>query len=107
MSTPISIKMIDLISAARSGRLSDVVERDAEMSRLVRLFLRPTHHHAVLVAEPGTGKSSLIDALALRLSLGHYRPLEPKIYRLSTEPLASLMVQGDSLQPCITALTEV
>jgi ATP-dependent Clp protease ATP-binding subunit ClpC len=106
MSTPISIKMIDLISAARSGRLSDVVERDAEMSRLVRLFLRPTHHHAVLVAEPGTGKSSLIDALALRLSLGHYRPLEPKIYRLSTEPLASLMVQGDSLQPCITALTE-
>jgi len=106
MSAPISIKLVDLMSAARSGKLTDVVERDTDLGRLVRILLRPTHHHAVLVAEPGSGKSTLINALALRLSRGQYRPLEPKLYRLVTEPLAGLMVQGESLRPCITALTD-
>ncbi|HUD11698.1 MAG TPA: hypothetical protein VMS08_04775, partial [Candidatus Saccharimonadia bacterium] len=104
MNSPISIKLADLVSQARTGKIEDVVERDLELSRLVRILLRPTHHHAVIVAEPGTGKSSLLDALAVRLSGGKYGPLEPKMYRLNTEPIMSLVVNGDSLKSCLTAL---
>ncbi|MDF2461328.1 MAG: ATP-dependent Clp protease ATPase subunit, ATP-dependent Clp protease ATP-binding subunit ClpC [Candidatus Saccharibacteria bacterium] len=104
MSTPVSIKLHDLISAAKAGRLGDVVERDQELSRLIRILLRPTHHHVVLVADPGTGKSSLIEALALRRHQGHFGMIEPKLYRLNTEPIMGLLVNGSSLQACIAAL---
>jgi ATP-dependent Clp protease ATP-binding subunit ClpC len=106
MSTPISIKLYDLISAARAGKLHDIVEREQELGRLIRVLLRPTHHHVTLVAAPGTGKSSLVEALALRLHQGHYRPLPAKIYRLGTEPIMGLLVNGDSLRQCLTALTQ-
>jgi len=106
MSTPISIKLYDLMSAARSGKLHDVVERDQEMNRLVRILLRPTHHNVALVADPGTGKSSLIEALALRLHEGHFRTLEPKLYRLNSEPIMGLLVNGDSLRQCVAALKQ-
>src|ERR1035437_827284 len=104
MSTPVSIKLHDLQSSARAGKLRDVVEREAELKRLVRILLRPTHHHAVLVAAPGSGKTSLIEALALRLHNGHFRPLEPHIYRLNTDPIMGLMIGGDSLRQCLAAL---
>jgi ATP-dependent Clp protease ATP-binding subunit ClpC len=106
MSTPISIKLYDLISAARAEKLHDVVERETELGRLVRILLRPTHHHVTIVADPGTGKSSLVEALALRLHQGHFRPLPAKIYRLNTEPIMGLLVNGDSLRQCLAALTQ-
>ena len=106
MSAPISIKLYDLLSAAGAGKLTDAVERDGELGRLVRILLRPTHHHVVLVAEPGTGKSTLVEALALRLARGQCRPLEPKLYRLNTEPIMGLLMGGDSLRQCLAALTQ-
>jgi ATP-dependent Clp protease ATP-binding subunit ClpC len=104
VSTPLAIKLHDLTSAARTGKLNDVVERETELRRLVRILLRPTHHHAVLVGDPGMGKTSLIEALALRLHHGHFRPLEANLYRLSTEPIMGLLVNGDSLRQCLSAL---
>lgn len=106
MSTPVALKLHDLISSARAGKLHDVAEREVELSRLVRILLRPTHHHVALIADPGMGKSSLIEALALRLHHGHYRPLQPKLYRLSTDPIMSLIVNGDSLRQCLAALSQ-
>jgi ATP-dependent Clp protease ATP-binding subunit ClpC len=106
MSSQISIKLHDLISASRSGKLKDVVEREKEMARLARALLRPSHHHVALVAEPGTGKSSLIDAFATRLLNGHFRPIEPKLYRLNTQPIASLLVNGENMRQCVAALTQ-
>jgi len=107
MSTPVAIKLYDLISAARAGKLQDVVERSTELSRLTpHPAPPPTHHHVVLVANPGTGKSSLIEALGLRLHQGHYRPLPAKLYRLNTEPIMSLLVNGDSLRACLAALRQ-
>jgi ATP-dependent Clp protease ATP-binding subunit ClpC len=106
MSTSIAIKLYDLISAARAKKLHDVVERDPQLNRLARILLRPNHHHAVLVAEPGSGKSSLVEALALRLHQGHYRPLPAKMYRLNTEPIMGLLVGGDSLRQCLAALKQ-
>jgi len=106
MSTTIAIKLKDLISTARAGKFQDVVQREAEMKRLVRILLRPTHHHVAVVAEPGTGKTSLVEALALRLHQGRYRPIEPKILRLGTEPIMGLLVGGDSLTECLDALRQ-
>ncbi len=106
MSTPVSIKLYDLMSAARAEKLHDVVERDAELNRLVRMLLRPSHPHAVLVGEAGMGKTSLIEALALRLHRGQYRQLGPKMYRLNTEPIMGLLVNGDSLRQALTALRQ-
>jgi ATP-dependent Clp protease ATP-binding subunit ClpC len=106
MSTSVSIKLQDLVSAARTGKLHDIVARETELVRLVRILLRPSHHHAVLVAEPGSGKTSLIEALALRLQRAHYRQLPAKMYRLNTEPVMSLLVNGDSLRQCLDALRQ-
>jgi ATP-dependent Clp protease ATP-binding subunit ClpC len=103
---PVSIKLHDLISAARAGKLADVIGREAELGRLVRALLRPTHHHVVLVADPGTGKTSLTEALAVRLARGNYGPLEPKIFRLDTEPIMGLLIGGDSLRSCLAALRQ-
>jgi ATP-dependent Clp protease ATP-binding subunit ClpC len=105
MSTPVSIRLHDLMSAARAGKLADVVERDQELSRLVRILLRPGRH-AAIVAAPGSGKTSLVDALALRLHQGQYRPLQAKIYRLDTQSIMSLLINGDSLRNCLAALTQ-
>jgi ATP-dependent Clp protease ATP-binding subunit ClpC len=106
MSTAVSLKLYDLMSAARSGKLHDVVERDAELARLVRILLQPSHHHVALVADPGTGKTSLTEALALRLHQGKYPQLERKVYRLNTEPIMGLLIDGDSLRQCLQALTQ-
>jgi ATP-dependent Clp protease ATP-binding subunit ClpC len=106
MNTPVAIKLYDLSSAAKTNKLHDVVGRDLELTRLVRSLLRPDHHNAALVADPGTGKTSLLEALALRLSKGHYRPLDSRIYRLNPEPIMGLLMNGDSLRQTLTALTE-
>jgi len=74
--------------------------------RLVRILLRPTSHHGVIVAEPGMGKTSLVQALALRLVQGKIPQLEPKIYSLDTEQIMGLLVGGDSLRNCLDALRQ-
>ncbi len=102
--TTISLKLYDLISAARAGKLMDIVERDAELERLARILLHPTRPHAALVAEPGSGKTSLTEALALRLHQDQYRPLAPTMYRLTTEPIKQLLAAGDPLHDCLDAL---
>jgi ATP-dependent Clp protease ATP-binding subunit ClpC len=106
MSAPIAIKLYDLSSAARAGKLHDVIARDQELIRLVRILLRPNHHHAILVADPGTGKTSLIESLTLRLSKDLYRPLDPQVYRLNPEPIKNLLMHGDSLRQTLSALAE-
>jgi ATP-dependent Clp protease ATP-binding subunit ClpC len=104
MSTTVAVKLQDLVSSGRAGKLSDVVEREPELERLVRILMRPNHHHAVLVADPGSGKTSLTEALALRLQQGRYRPLPAAMYRLGTDPIMSLLMNGDNLRACLEAL---
>jgi ATP-dependent Clp protease ATP-binding subunit ClpC len=104
MSTAVSIKFKDLMSSARAGKLADVVEREAELDRLARILLRPTHHPAALVADPGSGKTSLSEALALRLKQGRYRPLDAAVYRLGTDPILGLLINNDNLRGCLDAL---
>jgi ATP-dependent Clp protease ATP-binding subunit ClpB len=60
----------DLTSAARAGELSPVIGRDEEIRSLIQTLLRKTKNNPVLVGDPGTGKTAIVDGLALRIAAG-------------------------------------
>jgi ATP-dependent Clp protease ATP-binding subunit ClpB len=60
----------DLTAAAREGRLPPVVGRDAETRSLAQTLLRRTKNNPVLVGDPGTGKTAIVEGLAQRIAAG-------------------------------------
>lgn len=61
---------IDLVKQAEEGKLDPVIGRDEEIRRVVQVLSRRTKNNAVLVGEPGTGKTSIVEGLALRIVEG-------------------------------------
>ncbi len=61
----------DLTALARSGELMPVVGRDEEIHRVMQILLRKTKSNPVCVGDPGTGKTSIAEGLALRIAGGH------------------------------------
>ncbi len=57
----------DLVEAARSGKLDPVIGRDEEIRRVVRILSRRTKNNPVLIGEPGTGKTAVVEGLAQRI----------------------------------------
>jgi ATP-dependent Clp protease ATP-binding subunit ClpB len=60
----------DLTADAREGRLSPVIGRDAETRHVVQTLLRRSKNNPVLVGDPGTGKTAVVEGLALRMAAG-------------------------------------
>lgn len=60
----------DLTEAARAGELMPVVGRDEEVRQLIQTLLRKTKSNPVLVGDPGTGKTAIVEALAQRVAAG-------------------------------------
>ena len=60
----------DLTVAARAGELSPVIGRDEEIRSLIQTLLRKTKNNPVLVGDPGTGKTAIVDGLAHRIAAG-------------------------------------
>lgn len=60
----------DLTSLARSGKLMPVVGRDEEIRRVLQILLRKTKSNPVCVGDPGTGKTSIAEGVALRIAAG-------------------------------------
>lgn len=60
----------DLTQAAREGKLSPVVGRDAELRVVIQTLLRRSKNNPVLVGDPGTGKTAVVEALAQRIATG-------------------------------------
>ena len=60
----------DLTAAALSGELMPVVGRDDEVRQLIQTLLRKTKSNPVLVGDPGTGKTAIVEGLALRIAAG-------------------------------------
>ncbi len=60
----------DLTAAALAGELMPVVGRDDEVRQLIQTLLRKTKSNPVLVGDPGTGKTAIVEGLALRIAAG-------------------------------------
>ncbi|WP_314825914.1 ATP-dependent Clp protease ATP-binding subunit [Selenomonas noxia] len=69
---PASIKKFgrDLIEAARTGGLDPVIDRDAEIDRVIQILARRTKNNPILLGEAGVGKTAVAEGLAQRIAAG-------------------------------------
>lgn len=58
---------IDLTRMAVEGKLSPVIGRDEEISRMMQILIRKTKNNPILLGEPGVGKTALVEGLAQRI----------------------------------------
>ncbi|MDP3023790.1 MAG: AAA family ATPase [Sulfuricurvum sp.] len=58
---------IDLTKEAIEGKLSPVIGRDEEISRMMQILIRKTKNNPILLGEPGVGKTALVEGLAQRI----------------------------------------
>jgi ATP-dependent Clp protease ATP-binding subunit ClpB len=61
---------INLVEAARSGKLDPVIGRDDEIRRVLQILSRRTKNNPILIGEPGTGKTAIVEGLAERVVRG-------------------------------------
>ena len=60
----------DLVAEAREGRLDPVIGRDEEIRRVLQILSRRTKNNPILVGEPGTGKTAIVEGIAERIVRG-------------------------------------
>ena len=61
---------INLIEKARNGKLDPVIGRDEEIRRVLQILSRRTKNNPILIGEPGTGKTAIVEGLAHRIIRG-------------------------------------
>mmetsp|Transcript_6929 Transcript_6929/g.25904 ORF Transcript_6929/g.25904 Transcript_6929/m.25904 type:complete len:889 (-) Transcript_6929:1581-4247(-) len=61
---------IDLCAQARDGKLDPVIGRDEEQRSITRILSRKKKSNAILLADPGTGKTAIVEGLAMRIVRG-------------------------------------
>lgn len=60
----------DLVTEARDGKLDPVIGRDEEIRRVLQILSRRTKNNPILIGEPGTGKTAIVEGLAERIARG-------------------------------------
>lgn len=61
---------IDLTLEAAEGKLSPVIGRDEEITRMMQILIRKTKNNPMLLGEPGVGKTALVEGLAQKIQRG-------------------------------------
>ena len=61
---------VNLNEAAKSGKLDPVIGRDEEIRRILQILSRRTKNNPILIGEPGTGKTAIVEGLAHRIVRG-------------------------------------
>ncbi len=65
----------DLTADADEGLIDPIVERDAELEKVIRILCRKKNHNPLIIGEPGVGKTAIAEGLAWRIA--HHRvPVE-------------------------------
>ena len=60
----------NLVNEARAGKLDPVIGRDEEIRRVLQILSRRTKNNPILIGEPGTGKTAIVEGLAARIVRG-------------------------------------
>lgn len=88
----------NLTQKAQTGHLDPVIGREKEISQLIRVLARRTKSNAILVGDPGVGKTAIIEGLALKIATNKVPKLLKgvQIYHLNlTSLLAGTSYQGE------------
>ena len=80
----------DLTAMAREGKLDPVIGREDEIRRLIQILSRRTKNNPCLIAEPGVGKTAVVEGLALRIIEGKV-PFTVKDKRVLTLDLSGMV----------------
>lgn len=86
----------NLIKLAEEGDIEPVIGRDEEIRRILQIISRKTKNNPILVGEPGTGKTAIVEGLAHRIIRGDI-PQELRGLKLYTLDIASL-IAGAQMQ---------
>ncbi len=80
----------DLTQLAREGALDPIIGREAEIQRVVQILCRRTKNNAVLVGEPGVGKTAIVEGLAQRI-VGEQVPRKLRNKRIVALDMAAIV----------------
>ncbi len=101
---------LDLCSKARNGKLDPVIGRDDEIRRVLQILSRRTKNNPILIGEPGTGKTAIVDGLAQRIVRGDVPEnlKSKKIFSLDMGALiAGAMYKGEFEERLKSVVNEV
>ncbi len=101
---------VNLNERARKGKLDPVIGRDEEIRRVLHILARRTKNNPVLLGEPGTGKTAIIEGLANRIETGDVPEdlLDKEIYALDMGALiAGAKYQGEFEERLKSVVNEV
>lgn len=101
---------LDLCQKARNGKLDPVIGRDDEIRRVLQILSRRTKNNPILIGEPGTGKTAIVDGLAQRIVRGDVPEnlKSKKIFSLDMGALiAGAMYKGEFEERLKSVVNEV
>lgn len=101
---------LDLCKKARDGKLDPVIGRDDEIRRVLQILSRRTKNNPILIGDPGTGKTAIVDGLAQRIVRGDVPDnlRSKKIFSLDMGALiAGAMYKGEFEERLKSVVNEV
>jgi len=81
---------IDLTKRAAEGKLDPVIGRDEQIHRMMQILIRKSKNNPILIGEPGTGKTAIVEGLALKISANDV-PISLQHKRLIALDMAALI----------------